>query len=333
MATIREVAKRAGVSIGTVSRYLNGVKVRQDNAEAIARAVTDLDFQPSFFGRALTKQRGFSIGVLVENAGNVFVSSSIGGLESGFEHEGYSSYFVDFQGDLNLLRKKVEFLQERMVDGFVVFLFEADVQKLGYLKDLDIPIVFVNSPLEDVGADSIVVDNARSTSKVVGAMLDAGHERVGLIAFSPDSYAGAARAKGWREAYVSRGLAVRDAYARACAPTKQGGYEAARSLLDAGEVTALFASNYYTALGALKAMNERGLRPGIDIGFASFDDYDASDIIYPPLTVVRQPEEAISREIVTCMCERIGRGTAPQGIHMLPCEVHLTDSIRGGLKR
>ena len=130
MANIREVAKRSGVSVGTVSRYLNGVKIRDDNAEAIARAIEALDYHPNLIGRALTTQRTYAIGVLVASAANVFVSSSIGKLETAFEKQGYSSLFIDFHGDVDVLKEKVEFLKRRFVDGLVIFLSEVDAEHL-----------------------------------------------------------------------------------------------------------------------------------------------------------------------------------------------------------
>lgn len=117
MANIREVAERAGVSVGTVSRYLNGVKIRGENADAIARAVEALDYHPNLIGRALTTRRTYAIGVLVASAANVFVSSSIGNLETAFERKGYSSLFIDFHGDVDVLKEKVQFLKRRYVDG------------------------------------------------------------------------------------------------------------------------------------------------------------------------------------------------------------------------
>lgn len=331
MANIQEVADLAGVSKGTVSRYLNGIKIRDKNAAAIARAIQDLDYRPSPLGRALTTKRSYSIGILVAHAGNVFVSSSIGELESEFEQRGYTSLFIDFRGSVQLLRQKVAFLRERLVDGLIVFLSETDTDHLGFLFDLDIPVIVVDNPVDDVRADSIVVDNADSVERVIGAMIGAGHSRIGIITSSQDTYVGATRLAGWRRALGDAGLAAREDDIARCQPTKQGGYEGARALLDKGNISALFACNYYTALGAMKALNERGLKPGVDIGFASFDDYDYSNVVQPPLTVIRQPMGDIVDAIVHMMCGRIDGTREAEGLHVMPSTVVLTDSIKGGL--
>lgn len=329
MANIREIARRSGVSVGTVSRYLNGIKIRDANAAAISRVIKELDYRPNILGRALTKNRSFTIGVLMSNAGNVFVGSSIGRLEAGLEHVGYSALFIDFQGKIDILMQKIGFLRSRLVDGIVIFSSEVDSAHLEAMPRLDIPVIVVDNPMPHAEIDSIVVDNADSARRAVTAMLDAGHERVGVIAPSQATYVGRERLAGWRGAYAGRGLASRDEDIQICDSTKAGGYEAACRLLDRDEVTALFACNYYMALGGLKAVNERGLCPGADIGFASFDDYDFSDVAFPPLTVIRQPMEEIVDLVVDIMRRRLHGGREDCGTHVLRCEVALTDSIRG----
>ena len=332
MANIREVAERAGVSVGTVSRYLNGVKIRGENADAIARAVEALDYHPNLIGRALTTRRTYAIGVLVASAANVFVSSSIGNLETAFEKKGYSSLFIDFHGDVDVLREKVQFLKRRYVDGLVIFLSEVDAEHLEFLETVNIPVIVVDNPVEGGALDSIVVNNATSAEEMVGAMIDAGHRRIGVIAPSQETYVGRRRLKGWADAFERRGLVARQDDIRLCAPSKEEGFSAARSLLESGEVTALFSCNYYLALGSLKAINMQGMQPGIDVGFASFDDFDFSDVMHPPLSVIRQPMNEIIDVAAGLMCARLDGSEEWVGIRTLSCEVNITDSIRGGLK-
>lgn len=333
MANIREVAERAGVSVGTVSRYLNGVRIRGENADAVARAVEALDYHPNLIGRALTTRRTYAIGVLVASAANVFVSSSIGNLETAFERQGYSSLFIDFHGDIDVMKEKVQFLKRRFVDGLVIFLSEIDAEHLEFLETVNIPVIVVDNPVESGALDSIVVNNATSAEAMVGAMIDAGHRRVGVIAPSQETYVGRRRLKGWSDAFERRSLVPRAEDVRLCPPSKEEGFRAAKSLLESGDVTALFSCNYYLALGSLKAMNECGLRPGIDMGFASFDDFDFSDVTYPPLSVVRQPMNEIIDMVADLMCSRLEGNEEGVGIRTLSCTVNITDSIRGGLHR
>nr|WP_306792688.1 substrate-binding domain-containing protein [Collinsella urealyticum] len=267
----------------------------------------------------------------MSNAGNVFVGSSIGRLEAELERVDYSALFIDFHGDVDVLMHKIRFLRSRLVEGIVIFSSEVDAQCLEALPQLDIPLIVVDNPMPHSEIDSIVVDNADSTKRVVSAMLDAGHQRIGVIAPSQTTYVGRERLVGWQRAYADRHAEAYKGDIQICDSTKLGGYRAACQLLDQGEVTALFACNYYMALGALKAVNERGLRPGSDIGFASFDDYDFSDVMFPPLTVIRQPMEEIVDLIIEMMRQRLQGDRNDFGTHMLTCDVVLTDSIHAQL--
>ncbi|WP_337379322.1 LacI family DNA-binding transcriptional regulator [Parolsenella catena] len=300
MATIRDVAKRANVSVATVSRYLNGAQLRKDNRARIAEAIDELRYQPNLIGRAFATAHSYTVGILINSATNPFAGSLMGLIERELERLGYAAVFVEYQGDAD------------------------------FLRETDVPLVLVDNPLVGPSADSIVVDNCEAVRKAVGAMLDAGHRRVGLVAMLPHTHVGAERARGWRLAFEERGLCADEGLVRACDNVKDAAALATDELLGAG-ATAVFACNYYLELGALKSMLRRSLRPGIDVGFAGFDEIDFADIFDPVPTCVIQPIVAIASLAASLLVGRIGRGFAPDGIHCLACEVRITDSILGGL--
>ncbi len=146
----------------------------------------------------------------------------------------------------------------------------------------------------------------------------------------PHTHVGAERARGWRLAFEERGLCADEGLVRACDNVKDAAALATDELLGAG-ATAVFACNYYLELGALKSMLRRSLRPGIDVGFAGFDEIDFADIFDPVPTCVIQPIVAIASLAASLLVGRIGRGFAPDGIHRLACEVRITESVLGGL--
>lgn len=328
MANIREIARLSGVSVGTVSRYLNGIKVREENAQAIARVIREHNYKPSILGRALARNGSFTIGVLMADASNVFVGSSIGRLETALERMGYSALFIDFHDDVDVLRQKMDFLKSRLVEAIVIFLSEVEDERLENLADYDIPVIVVDNPIEGDNIDSIVVNNAESSQSLVSSMLDAGHRRVGIIAPSQQTYVGRERLKGCREAFAHKGIEMHEEDIVLSDSSKQGGYKAALQLLDTDAVDAVFACNYYMALGAIKAMNERGVHPGVDMAFASFDDYDFSDVMYPPLSVVRQPMDKIVDLVVETLMGRLRGVECERGLHVVPCDVVVTDSVK-----
>ena len=305
------------MSVATVSRYLNGAQLREDNRARIAEAIDELRYQPNLIGRAFATARSYTVGILINSATNPFAGSLMGLIERELERLGYAAVFVEYQGDADFLREKVDFLQMHQVDGLIVVLSDVELACVGFLRETDVPLVLVDNPLVGPSADSIIVDNCEAVRKAVGAMLDAGHRRVGLVAMLSHTHVGAERARGWRLAFEERGLCADEGLVRACDNVK--------------DAAAVFACNYYLELGALKSMLRRSLRPGIDVGFAGFDEIDFADIFDPAPTCVIQPIVAIASLAASLVVGRIGRGFAPDGIHRLACEVRITDSILGGV--
>lgn len=330
MATIRDVANRANVSVATVSRYLNGAQLREDNRARIEAAISELGYHPNIIGRAFATARSYTVGILIGSATNPFASALMSLIEQELERLGYAAVFVEYQGDAEFLHEKVEFLQMHQVDGLIVVLSELPTGSVEFLRETSVPLVLIDNPLVGPSADSIVVDNCDAVRRAVGAMLDAGHRSVGIVAMPQTSHVGTERLRGWRLAYEERSLVPDEDLVRVCETVKDAAAAAADELLERG-VTALFACNHYLELGALKCLIRRGLRPGVDVGFAGFDEMEFADVFSPALACVIQPVVSIASLAASLLVGRMGRGFAPDGIHRLGCEVRLTDSILGGL--
>lgn len=331
--TIKDVARMAGVSVGTVSRYLNGGHARSQNAERIDAAVSVLGYRPNVLGRYLVTGSPRTVGVLVPRAANVFAATILSGLQLAFEEAGYAVVVIDYQGSPELLRKRIwgQLLSGR-VDGLVVLTSELARGEYAFLADVDIPLVVIDNPLDAPGVDSVVVDNRSASRRLVGAMLDAGHERAGLVGMRSNTHVGRERRLGWEDAYRERGLAVPESLALEAEATKDAGSAMASRLVSRGNVTTIFAANYYLALGSLCTLARLGLRVGVDIGFATFDDYGFGDVFVPALSTVRQPTAEIARTAADLLVRRIkGADDRPSQVSLVQAEVRVTDSVRGGL--
>lgn len=329
MATIREVAREAGVSIATVSRFLNGAQVKGPNAERIRRAVEDLGYSPNILGRSLTTNRSYAVGILVGRASSSFAGTLMGLLERELEEYGYVSLFAEYRDSAELLSRKADVLVGRRVDGLVGILTDVSPEGARHLTGLGVPLVVVDNALAAPGVDSVVVDNRGSVRQVVGAMLDAGHRRVGVLALAQDRPVGVERLQGWRDAHEERGLVADEALVRVCGHGADAAV-AADELIEAG-ATALFACSHRTETGALSALARRRLAVGVDVGFAGFDRMEYGDALGPRLSSVVQPLDEMARVAASVLVGRMGQGLAADGVHTLPCDVHLTDSILGGL--
>lgn len=304
MTTIREVAKEAGVSLGTVSRYLNGHQLKEANMNNIKAAIEKLGYKENIIAKGLKSNKSLSIGVVINTLTDVFATSIVTYLESYLEKNNYSLILCDYQNDVNKLEQKLEFLYSRSVDGIVIFHLERKLEILDKFKNEGIPIVAVDSPIKNFKTDTVLVDNYKASYDVVYKLAELGHERIGIIAGSPDRYIGRERLNGFIDAMKELGL-YEYAKIEIGDYKKESGYLKAKKMLDYGELTALYSTNYYMTLGAVQAIYERNILIPNDLSIVGFDYFELSDIFQPKLTVVEQPVKQIGERIGKLLLQKI----------------------------
>lgn len=311
MATIREVAKEAGVSLGTVSRYLNGHQLKEANMRNIGAAIEKLGYEENIIAKGLKNNKSLSIGVVINTLTDVFATSIVTYLESYLEANNYSLILCDYQNDLSKLEQKLEFLRSRSVDGVVIFHLEKKLPVLNKFEKEGIPIVAVDSPIKDFETDTVLVDNYKASYDVVQKLAELGHKKIGIIAGSQDRFIGRERLNGFIDAMKKLGI-----YAEATIEIgdykKESGYVKAKKMLDQGEITALYTTNYYMTLGAVQAVYERQLMIPDDISIVGFDHFELSDIFQPKLTVVEQPVKQIGEMIGALLIQKIKNPTSTE---------------------
>ena len=329
MATIQEVAKLANVSVGSVSRYLNGHKLKDANMKQIEAAIQKLDYQQNYSAKGLKSNRTMSIGLLMNNAQSIFSAAMIATLADELEKLGYSMLFSGFQKNKSQLGTKLDFLLSRKVDGLIVFEAEQEWQETKKLKNLDIPVVSINTPLDFPKVDSITMDNRESTKLVVKKMIAYGHKEIGIIAGLQKDYIARERLEGALEAFEEMQVPlIGHAKIYYGDYSKESGYAGLNSLLQQ-QTSAIFVCNYNMSLGALQAISEKEIQLGEELSFASFDYFDASDIFKPKLTVIRQPVTDISLLAAEQIVKKIQEENTVDGEKfVIPNKILWRDSVR-----
>lgn len=329
MATIQEVAKLAGVSVGSISRYLNGHTLKKENMQRIEAAITKLDYKQNYSAKGLKSNRTMSIGLLMNNAQSMFSASMIATLADELEKLGYSMLFSGFQKNKSQLGNKLDFLLSRKVDGLIVFEAEQEWQEVQRLKNLEIPVISINTPLDFPKIDSILMDNRQSTKKVLKKMIAYGHKEIGIITGLQKDYIARERLEGVLEAFDEMNLPVAN-HAKIYYGdySKTSGYAGLKNLL-AHKVSAVFVCNYNMSLGSLQAIYEKDIQLGKDLSFASFDYFDSSDIFNPKLTVIRQPVTDMSLLAADRIVKKIQQTNSLEGKKfIMPNNILWRDSVR-----
>ena len=182
MATIKDVARLAGVSVSTISKYLNGGNVLEENAESIRRAIAELDYRVNPFARSLKTQRSKSIGVLVPDITAPFFGNVLTALDKVLRENGYHSLISCYSSNHGLERDNLSFLLSAGIDGLIYVPEDLSVDEFFELTaNRKIPVVQLDRTLQGLNTDAVLVNNAEASYAAVSHLIDMGHRRVATI--------------------------------------------------------------------------------------------------------------------------------------------------------
>ncbi len=310
MATIQQVAALAGVSTGTVSRYLNGARVKDATKESIDAAVAELGYHRNLLAGSLRSRKSRSVGLLVNNMLNHFATSAI---EREMELGNYIILLAGFRNDPAVFEQKLGLLLDRQVDGIVLFEGDAAWSPGRLVERSGIPVISVSSPYDSPCVDSVVADSRASARRVAREMLRAGHERLGVIAGPQHEHVSSERLEGVREAVAEAGLPEGSLTVYLGDYSRESGYAGLVDLVEGHGLDTVFCCNYGMGQGALQAVAERGLVIGEDLNYASYDYFDLASLFYPRITTICPPTGAIGTYAASHLLELVEAGVPASG--------------------
>jgi LacI family transcriptional regulator len=295
---LKDIAHKTGYSITTVSRALAGYDdVNHETRQQIIAVANSLGYQPNQLARQLRSQRSYTIGMIIpvddHSFSDDFFTQLILGIGNAASHERYdlliSSQPASSQEEMEAYRRIVG---GHRVDGIIVARTRCNDTRIVYLQQRRHPFVVSgrNAPGERSDFPYIDVDSEAGIYLATQHFTELGHRHIGLILPPRDIAFTEYRHTGYRDALVQAGIAYRPEYVLYGNLLRSGGYHGARDLLDHHpELTAIVACNDLMALGAMSAIQGRGLRVGQDIAVSGFDDIPAAEYAHPSLTTIRQP--------------------------------------------
>lgn len=304
--TVREVANRAGVSVGTVSRYLNGYTLREKNLSRVERAIRELGYKENFIAKGMKTGKTHTVGVLFSGL-DEFHASMLSALEKIFSRRGYFLVVCDYESDPEILQRKASFLIDRNVDALIVSPAPEEAGALREIREAGVPIVFFNDSLPGFSADHVASDGFEAMRKATEYLLHMNHRRIALIN-GPQVYSTALdRLRGYRQAFKDAGLATDRGLVREGRwNDSSGGHRAGNELLSLSDPpTAVLCGNFHIGVGLLRAVRQRGLRIPQDVSLVSYDDGDLFELSRPGITAIRQPIRRMADAIAELVLKRL----------------------------
>lgn len=320
MACITDVAKRAGVSVATVSRVLNqNPRVKPHLRERVLQSIRELDYRLSGIARNMRKQSAAVIGLVITDIQNPFFTALVRAVEDIAYQNQYTVLLCNSDEDAEKERLYMKVLLTERVAGAIVV--PASNACRESILDLRAPVVVIDRKIPGLVVDSVVIDNAAGARKATNHLISLGHRRIGLVGAPASVSVGRERRQGYEQALKRHGLPVDQNLIRLGDFKESGGFRAAQELLSRNpKPTAIFAVNNLMTMGALKAILDNHLRIPEDISVIGFDDMPWLTLLTPPLTAVCQPTYQIGAEAAKRLFRRLQgeRDMAPETIVLQP---------------
>ena len=309
MATIRDVARKARVSVGTVSHVFSGtIAVSPELRSRVMDAAKDLNYNPSHIARSLSVKRTDTLGLVITDITNPFFAQMIRGAEDSALQEEYLLITINTNEQLDRERQVLSVLRSRRVDGILLVVAPngGDASHIRTTLDAGVPIVCIDRVPSGIALDSVAVDNVKGSQTCVRHLIERGHRRIAIITGSLSLENAKGRLQGYELALREAGIKPNPELILKGDFREATGYRLGKELLLRPErPTAVFLSNGVMTMGFLRALYETGRSCPGDIAFATFDDPQPHTIFRPQITAVAQPAYEIGAAAAELLIQRV----------------------------
>ena len=307
MATVADVAKRAGVSVSTAARVLAGSGyASEETRRLVTEAARELGYVPNQIARSLRTKRTRTVGLLIGDVENPFYSAIARHVEAVAKAAGYHVVLCNSDDDPGIEREYLKLLEGMRVDALIVTPTLKNRRRLAGLMDRGIVIVQIDRQVDGLDADAVLVDNEVGAASAVTHLIEAGHTRIGILTGDLDVPTARQRLAGYERALREHGIAVQRQFVKSGSFHRDHAIEDATELIRADPTpTAIFAANNLLAEALMLALDQQGLRVPRDLSVVAFDDVQWMSIVEPPLTAVRQPVADMARSAAELALRRL----------------------------
>lgn len=304
MATIKDIAKKANVAVSTVSYVLNDKKkVKPETKERILRAIREFEYHPRAAARSLKTKQSLTIGIIMPDVTNLFYTETARGIEDMANQNGYNVILCNTDKDPKKERDYLNTLYSKDVDG-IIFIGPCLNQNIVRNRQ-DTPIVSINSK-NGGNISSISVDFVKGGYLATKHLLQKNKSDVLFLSGPLNRSTVFDRLTGYINALRSEGIEYNELMVHQCEVSFQGGYNIIQSIYDRIEgIKSIFSSSDVIALGAIRALIEKGVKIPEDISVVGFDDISIASVYIPSLTTIRQPKYEMGRQAAEFLIKKI----------------------------
>ncbi len=320
MATIKDVAKLAGVALSTASYALSGdSRVSSKTRSKVLEAARQLNYRKNGFAMDLKRSRTKTIALILTDLSGPYYSELIRSVQEVALTNGYDLIACSSMGGRD--STAVKFLREKRADGAIILAPNIRDEVLIETSGPQFPIVVMDRPLCSEFLVNVLVDGEQGGYTATRYLLENGHRHVAYISGSSDSYDNHLRYQGYLRALAEAGLEEQSKWRLSGNFVREGGYNATKMMIMQGSLpTAVFYGNDEMAIGGLKAFEESGISVPDDVSVIGFDDIQLAEYVNPPLTTIRQPKSEAGSLAAHLLFQILGGESVKQS-YMLTTEM------------
>jgi LacI family transcriptional regulator len=322
MAGIKDVAREAGVSPATVSRYLNNrLDLPGSTKSRIDTAIKHLDYRPNLLARRLSTGRAEIIGVVAPEIANPFFTNLVAAIEDEAERHGYSVLLSSTRGMRSREMEQISRLEDRHVDGLILMTNQPDDGTLAAFIANHKNVVLLDEDVPGFSGPKVFVENTEGAYEATRLLIEAGHKRIAHVGGPPGLMSTTERQEGFframEEAELQPSHVLLGSYSREFGASAMGEILAGPDL-----PSAVFAGSDFVAMGVMGRIFGHGLRVPEDISLVGFDDMPFTDMLAPPLTTIRQPVQDLGRKAFQALFAVLNDQPAPGTVRLPTLLIH-----------
>jgi LacI family transcriptional regulator len=330
MATMKDIARQAGVSITTVSHVLNETRFVSEKVQnRVLQAMKELDYQPNILARGLRRGKSHTLGLIVPDVTNPYFAEIARSVEDACAAQGYGVILCNSDSRRERQKNAVEVLASNRVGGLILVNVGMTRREAAIFENLEIPLVMLDREIPGFPVDSIQVDNALGGRQATEHLLSLRHRHIACLGGPSQVSPSSDRVKGYVQALKDAGIEMDPDLIFRGDFTPEGGYRCAQRMMARKKPlpTALFACNDLMAFGAITAFCENRLRIPEDISVVGFDDIRLASYFNPALSTVAQPRQEMGHMAVSLLLERMNQGdNTPNKQVLLKTELRVRES-------
>jgi LacI family transcriptional regulator len=315
--TIHDVAAKADVAISSVSRVLSGHRDVSEKMRAkVVAAVAELGYEPDHLAQSLRKGATKTIGFMIRDITNPLFSIVAQSAEYELRKAGYSIILINSHGDLDAEKENFALFKRRRIDGVIASLVSEDSPYVrNTINELGAPVVLLDREITGLNASAVICDHAQGVKQATADLIANGYQRIAFVSGQKDVFISRNRIKGYEQALAEAKIKVDEDLIRLGKFGEEFAYEQTKDLFSGkNKPTALISGGIGASTGALRALKELAIKPGIDIAFVALDEWPMFDLLSSDLSSVYRDPEEMGRQSARLMLDLIAEKAPSQAV-------------------